>query len=182
MWPWAAWGGFPHSENPVYQELASRRPISDPARSHAIEGAVCYAPGMRHFRPLLFALAVLVVVSLCSGIIHAQSLRGPSQDNDKILVYPTCVRCPEPSLTRSERLHHVEGVVVLRAILTERGTAEQIEVVKVLDYGLADRALAAVGRWRFKPAIGMDGKSVAMQITILVTFGFHRKGGGIAIG
>src|SRR5262252_2272038 len=113
---------------------------------------------MRHFRPPLFALAVLVVASLCSGIIHAQSLQGSTQGNGKVLVYPTCVKCPEPSLTRSERLHHFEGVVILQATVTERGRAEQIEVVKGLESGLTDRALAAVHRWRFRAAIGKDGK------------------------
>ena len=172
----------PHSENAVYQELASGRPISNRVRSHAKEAAVCYAPGMRHFRPPLFPLAVLVIASLCSGIIHAQSLRGPTQDNGKVLVYPTCVRCPEPSLTRSERLHHVEGVVILQATVSERGRAEQIDVVKGLESGLADRALATVRRWRFRPATGKDEKPTSARIFILITFGLRKKGGGIATG
>ena len=171
-------GTRPHS---VSQDLASRRLISKGLRSHAIEGAVCYALGMRHFRPPLFALAV-VVACLFSGIIHAQSLGGPTLDNGNVLVNPTCVRCPEPSLTRNERLHHFEGVVFLQATVTERGRAEQIEVVKGLESSLADRVLAAVRRWRFRPAIGKDGKPTATRIIILVTFGFLKKGGGIATG
>jgi hypothetical protein len=142
---------------------------------------VCYAPWMRRYRLPVFAVSVLLVTISITGAIRAQTIEGLTQGNGKVLRYPACLRCPEPSLTRMARAHHVEGVVFLRAILTER-TAEQIEVVKGLDYGLTDRALAAVRRWRFKPAIGMDGKPVAMQITILVTFGLHRKGGGIATG
>ena len=134
---------------------------------------------MRHFRPPLCALAVLVVASLCSGIIHAQSLPVPTQGNGNDIVYPTCLRCPGPSLTLSEHLHHFEGVVVLRATVTEHGRAEQIEVVRGLEGGLTDRALAAVRRWRFRPAIGKDGKPTATRIPILVTFGLV---GGIGIG
>jgi len=137
---------------------------------------------MRDFRPALFALAVLVVASFFSGIIHAQSFRESAQDNGKVLVNPTCLRCPDPSLTRSERLHHFEGVVFLQATVTERGRAEQIEVVKGPDSGLANRALAAVRRWRFRPAIDKDGKPRAARIHILVTFGLRKKGGGIATG
>jgi TonB family protein len=137
---------------------------------------------MRHFRLAHFALAILVVASFFSGIIHAQSFRGSAQDNGKILVNPTCLRCPNPSATRSERLHHFEGVVFLQATVTERGRAEQIEVVKGLDSGLANRASAAVRRWRFRPAIDKDGKPRAARILILVTFGLRKKGGGIATG
>ena len=137
---------------------------------------------MRDFRPALFALAVLVVASFFSGIIHAQSFRESAQDDGKVLVNPTCLRCPDPSLTRSERLNHFEGVVFLQATVTERGRAEQIEVVKGLDSGLANRALAAVRRWRFRPDIDKDGKPRAARILILVTFGLRKKGGGIATG
>ncbi len=138
--------------------------------------------GMRHFRPPLLALVVLVVASFFSGIIHAQSVRGPTQDNGNVLVNPTCVRCPDPPLTRSERLRDLEGVVLLQATVTARGRAEQIEVVKGLESGLANRALAAVRRWRFRPAIGKDGKPTAARIPILVIFGLRKKGGGIATG
>jgi len=134
---------------------------------------------MRHFRPALFALAVLVVASFFSGIIHAQSFRGPAQDRGKVLDNPTCLRCPYPSLARSERLHHFEGVVFLQATVTERGRAEQIEVIKGPDSGLANRALAAVRRWRFRPATSKDGKPRAARILILVAFGLR---GGIATG
>jgi TonB family protein len=137
---------------------------------------------MRRYRLPVFAVSVLVVTISITGAIRAQTIEGLTQGNAKVLRYPACLRCPEPSLTRMARTHHVEGVVFLRAMLTERGTAEQIEVVKGLDYGLTDRALAAVRRWRFKPPIGMDGKPVAMRITILVTFGLHKKEGGIGTG
>ena len=137
---------------------------------------------MRHSRPPLFAFAILVVVSLFNEIIHAQSFRGPTHDNGKVLVNPTCVSCPDPPLTRSERLHRFEGFVLLQATVTERGRAEQIEVVKGLESGLDNRALAAVRRWRFRPAIGEDGKPTGARIHILVIFGLHKKGGGIATG
>jgi TonB family protein len=137
---------------------------------------------MRRFRSPLFALAVLVIATLFTGIIHAQSLVRATQDNREGPINPSCLRCPDPLLTRSERLHHGEGVVLLKAIITERGRAEQIEVVKGLESGLVDRALAAVRRWRFRPAIGRDGKPTAARVTILVAFGARKKGGGIATG
>jgi hypothetical protein len=101
---------------------------------------------MRRYRLPVFAVSVLVVTISITGAIRAQTIEGLTQGNAKVLRYPACLRCPEPSLTRMARTHHFEGVVFLRAMLTERGTAEQIDVVKGLDYGLTDRALAAVRR------------------------------------
>jgi TonB family protein len=79
-------------------------------------------------------------------------------------------------------MHHLEVAVVLQATVTERGRAEQLEVVKGLESGLADRAVAAVRRWRFKPAIGKGGKPIAARVPIFVIFGLRKKGGGIATG
>lgn len=137
---------------------------------------------MQYFRPPLFTLTVLVVATFFGGIINAQSLRRTAQDNGEVAVNPTCTRCPDPPLTRSERLNDFHGVVLLQATITARGRAEQIEVVKGLESGLADRGLAAVRRWRFRPAIGKDGKPTAARIHILVTFGSRKKGDGIATG
>jgi TonB family protein len=136
---------------------------------------------MRHFESPLRLAVIVFVTSFVSGQICAQSFRGPAENSDKILIYPTCVSCPAPSSTHSERLHHVEGVVILEAVITERGTAEHIEIVKGLDTGLADGALATVRHWRFKPAIGKDGKPMAARIPIMVAFGL-KKGHGIGTG
>jgi TonB family protein len=136
---------------------------------------------MRHFKSPLRLVVIVFVTCFVSGQICAQSFRGPAENSDKILSYPTCVSCPAPSSTHSERLRQVEGVVILEAVITERGTAEQIEIARDLDTGLADKALAAVRCWRFKPATGKDGKPMAARIPIMVAFGL-KKGHGIGTG
>lgn len=142
---------------------------------------MCYARKVRHFKSPLRLAVILFVTSFVCGPICAQSFRGPLESSNKILNYPTCLSCPAPSSTHSERLHRVEGFVILEAVITERGTAEHIEIVRGLDTGLADRALAAVRRWRFKPATGKDGKPMAARVPIMVGFGL-KKGHGIGTG
>jgi TonB family protein len=115
-------------------------------------------------------------------MIHAQSLQSPKPSDAKVAAYPTCVSCPDPPLTRSKRLQHAEGFVVLDATITKAGRAEQIEVTKGLETGLAVRALSALRRWRFRPAIGNDGKPTAVRTVVLVTFGLRKKVRGIATG
>jgi hypothetical protein len=78
----------PYAPDPVYRMGLGKSASNQQVRKIALKvGAVCCAPRMRHFRPPLFALAVLVVASLCSGIIQAQSLRGPTQD-DVLVIQP----------------------------------------------------------------------------------------------
>jgi len=113
---------------------------------------------------------------------RAQNPAVAAQRTKEILRYPACVHCPEPSLTLKACSLHVRGIVALEATISERGRVEQIAVLKALDYGLTERAIKAVGRWRISPAIGIDGKPRAFRISIMVTFGFGNLTGGIATG
>ena len=87
---------------------------------------------------------------------RAQNPAVAAQRTKEILRYPACVHCPEPSLTLKACSLHVRGIVALEATISERGRVEQIAVLKALDYGLTERAIKAVGRWRISPAIGID--------------------------
>lgn len=130
---------------------------------------------MQRYWLRLLALPLLIVATPSSRIIRAQT-------TGEAFGYPTCLSCPEPTVTPEARSHHVEGIVFLEVVVTERGAANQIEIRKGLEYGLNERAVAAVKRWRFKPATGVDGKPRSMRIGISVCFGFQRKCRGIATG
>ena len=55
-------------------------------------------------------------------------------------------------------------------LFTPDGRATNIQVVKGPGLGLEDKAIEAVRNWRFKPALGPDGKPVATLTPIEVTF------------
>jgi TonB family protein len=114
--------------------------------------------------------------------VLAQKLAGATQRTREILSYPVCVQCPEPQMTRKAPALHAKGIVLLQGTVTERGTIEQIVVVKGLNYGFTQRAVETVRRWRVNPAIGMDGKPMTLRIAILVDFGLGAAGRGIATG
>jgi TonB family protein len=63
-----------------------------------------------------------------------------------------------------------QGVVTLVAIITADGRATDIQVVKGLGLGLDEKAIAAVRTWRFKPALGPNGKPAPVRQIIEVTF------------
>lgn len=83
---------------------------------------------------------------------------------------PTCNFCPLPIFTDEAVKKEAKGAVVLRFIVTREGRAANIQVIKGLEFGLSDRAVEQVRKWRFVPAQKADGTVVAARITIEVYF------------
>jgi len=63
----------------------------------------------------------------------------------------------------------VQGVVVLLLVVGKDGRTYDIHVGQSLGMGLDEKAIEAVGRWRFRPAT-LNGKPVATQIAVEVDF------------
>jgi TonB family protein len=84
---------------------------------------------------------------------------------------PSCLYCPEPQYTEAARKAKWQGTVVLQVVVTPDGRATNIEVVKSPPgLGVEDKAIEAVKTWRFKPALGPEGKPVAVTIPLEVLF------------
>jgi protein TonB len=65
----------------------------------------------------------------------------------------------------------IEGQVLVRILVDEKGRATQPKIVKGLGYGLDEKALAFVKELRFKPARDMQDRPVPVRITW--TFHFY---------
>ena len=83
---------------------------------------------------------------------------------------PKCMECPNPSYSDEARAAKVSGIVVLHFIVTEEGHATNIQVKHSLGHGLDEKAVEAVGNWRFKPAVGPEDKPVPVWVDFEVTF------------
>ena len=88
---------------------------------------------------------------------------------------PICTYCPDPLYSPKARAAKLQGTVVLDVVVTAEGRTEQIIVSKSLGMGLDENAITAVKEWKFKPAIGPDGKPVPVRIPIVVTFRLYRS-------
>jgi TonB family protein len=84
--------------------------------------------------------------------------------------YPSCIYCPEPQYSEDARKAKYQGTVVLQAIITPDGRATNIEVVKGPGLGLEEKALESVRTWRFKAALGPNGRPVATVTLLEITF------------
>jgi len=85
---------------------------------------------------------------------------------------PRPIFAPSPEFSEQGPSRDFKGVSVLAVIVEGDGTTSHIRVVKALGMGLYEQAIKAVKTWKFKPAT-LDGKSVAVQITVEVTFGLY---------
>ena len=85
--------------------------------------------------------------------------------------YPSCQYCPNPKYSEQAREAKYEGVVLLQAVVTVKGRARKIAVVKGPGrLGVEKSATEALRTWRFKPAMDKNGKPVAVVTTVDVAF------------
>ncbi|MFQ5776900.1 MAG: energy transducer TonB [Terriglobia bacterium] len=82
---------------------------------------------------------------------------------------PACIYCPDPEYSEEARKAKYQGIVVLWAVVDERGRARDVRVQKTLGLGLDEEALRAVQNWRFRPAERF-GKAVPVYMAIEVSF------------
>lgn len=83
---------------------------------------------------------------------------------------PVCVYCPDPIYSEEARKAKYQGTVVLNVVVTSDGRATNISVIKGPGLGLEEKAIEAVRGWKFKPAVGPNGKPVNVIVPIEVTF------------
>ena len=58
---------------------------------------------------------------------------------------------------------------MLRLVVGSDGLPRDVSVTRTLGHGLDAKAIEAVKRWKFKPAM-MDGKPIAVEVSVQVAF------------
>jgi TonB family protein len=112
------------------------------------------------------AMRVLMVKEMESVAVKT----APAQPSSNKYSYPKCIFCPTAEYDRRAADKGLEGTVLLNVIVGTNGKASDIIVVKGLPNGLTQKAIEAVGRWTFKPALTPQGQPVEVRQTIEVTF------------
>ena len=107
------------------------------------------------------------MVSLLSERLNAPHVFHPGKDG---VGYPKCTFCPVPRYSDEARARKVEGQVLLQVTITTEGRATNIVVLRRAGYGLDERAIETVRKWKFEPAPGPDGKPVPVRVPIQITF------------
>lgn len=79
----------------------------------------------------------------------------------------------QPRYTEMARRAGIQGVVILKAVIDERGYVTNLEVERGQPMGLDQAAVEAVKTWRFKPAT-LHGRPVKVYFYLTVNFQLQR--------
>jgi periplasmic protein TonB len=82
---------------------------------------------------------------------------------------PVLIFAPEAEFSDEARRQKYQGVCMVSLIVDAHGNPQNIHVVRTLGMGLDEKAVEAIRRYRFKPAV-KDGRPVATFITVEVDF------------
>jgi len=82
---------------------------------------------------------------------------------------PRAIYAPDPEYSETARKKKIAGTVVLSLTVGTDGLAHDIQVEKKLGYGLDEKAVEAIRKWRFQPEL-RDGQPIEKRIYVDVTF------------
>ena len=82
---------------------------------------------------------------------------------------PSVIYKVDPDYSEEARTEKYSGTVLLSVIVGTNGQARDMKVISSLGFGLDEKAIEAVQKWRFRPGL-KDGKPVAVAAQIEVDF------------
>jgi len=103
---------------------------------------------------------------------HGPTVRmagSPSQTGNPAQSPPRPIYTPEPEYTEEARQARREGVCMVSLVVGVDGRPSNIVVIKKLGYGLDERAVEAVRKWKFEPA-RRYGRPVMARMNLSLTF------------
>jgi protein TonB len=103
--------------------------------------------------------------------------RGPVRIGGQIQP-PTLTHRVEASYPELAIRAHVEGTVILEAIVNENGEVQSVKVLRSIPL-LDNAAIAAVQQWRYSPVV-LNGTRVPFILTVVMSFNIpeRRQTGG----
>jgi TonB family protein len=113
-----------------------------------------------------------------SSTRQEQSVPEPPLDESKTsepmritsdIVQPVLIHKVEPEYPEFAKKVRVKGILILEAIITQKGNVESVKVLRGVHPLLDQAAVTAVKQWRYKPA-SLNGKPVKVYSTITVNF------------
>jgi TonB family protein len=87
---------------------------------------------------------------------------------------PFCESCPKPEYSSQARSARLTGTVYLDVTVLPNGRAGEVKLTKGIGMGLDEKAIDIVKKkWKFKPAIGPNGKPVKAVVPIEIKFDLY---------
>jgi periplasmic protein TonB len=101
----------------------------------------------------------------------ASSLRGGINGTG----LPSCLFCPAPAYSGKASRARLQSTVLLSVTISADGRTAKISILKNPGYGLTEIAIETVSGWKFRPALGKEGKPVPVIVPVEVAFRMTRS-------
>ncbi len=110
-----------------------------------------------------------------SWIMHFAQLDedDPPYKSKGVLSGPEPIRKVDPEYPQNLIKEHVDGEVVLYAIIRKTGSVDSIQLVRSLDPVLDRNSMEALSKWKFKPAM-RDGQPIDVEAVVHIPFEFRK--------
>ena len=82
---------------------------------------------------------------------------------------PVLIFKVEPEYSEEARKAKFQGTVLLAIVVDKNGRVADVRVVRPLGLGIDEKAIEAVKKWRFRPAM-LNSKPVAVAANVEVNF------------
>ncbi|WP_212733179.1 energy transducer TonB [Terriglobus roseus] len=102
--------------------------------------------------------------------LPAADTGGPKQIEANVIA-GSVLRKVQPKYPEEAKQRHIQGNVVLHAIISKDGAIRDLELISAPDDSLADAAMDAVRQWKYSPYL-LAGAPVEVDTTITVNFFF----------
>jgi TonB family protein len=109
-----------------------------------------------------------------SWVMHFVELKDAETQGE--FVAPVATQEVDPGYPLELMRQHVQGTVILSAVIHSDGSVRDIKVLRGVDDRLDQYASAALSRWRFRPAT-KNGDPVALQTVVMIPFRPMKKTG-----
>jgi protein TonB len=88
----------------------------------------------------------------------------------KIVSKPIPKKVFRPKYSKLAEDQEIEGKIILKLTIDEKGDVVKAKIIKGLGYGLDEEALKAVKKFKFSPAVLSNGKTKKTSITYTINF------------
>lgn len=128
--------------------------------------SVFTAPQRLHLVPIMKIKSVRSTVSLFCLLAVAPLALAQTKEP------PVPVRTVPPDYPNELRREGVSGIVTVKCTIDEQGNVQEPEVEKSTNGAFDKPAIAALKKWKFKPA-KQDGAPVSIKVSIPIKFVFE---------
>src|SRR5438552_801555 len=109
-----------------------------------------------------------------SWILNFSEMRtpptGPQTNSAAEIAEPSPLRKVDPKYPPTLAAEHVEGEVILYAVIRRHGSVDSIQVVHGIDQQLDANAVRALAQWKFRPA---ERQGAPVDLEAIVHIPFH---------